>query len=241
MADLLPRRLRYALRGLAHRGDARYCPVCEGSSARFHPWGEVTPRPDAICPRCGSVERHRLLWLHLKDTDLFDGSRKTVLHVAPERALEPIFRAHLGDAYLTADLSNPRAMVKMDVTKIAYPDASFDVIYCSHVLEHVPDDHAAMREFHRVLKPSGWAILLVPVTVAQTEEDLAITDPAERLRRYGQDDHVRRYGPDFKDRLEAAGFQVTVTRAADLADDAGRTRMGLTPAAGDIFHCTRER
>src|SRR5262249_12426105 len=78
-----------------------------------------------------------------------------------------------------------------------------------HVLEHVPDDRRAMREFYRVLKPGGWAILLVPITVERTFEDPAVVDPAERLRLFGQEDHVRRYGPDYGDRLSEAGFAVS--------------------------------
>ena len=99
-------------------------------------------------------------------------------------------------------------MVQMDITRIQFPDDTFDVIYCSHVLEHVPEDRQAMREFHRVLKPGGWTVLQVPVTVDVTFEDPTVTDPAERKRLFGQNDHVRRYGPDYRDRLVGAGFTV---------------------------------
>jgi SAM-dependent methyltransferase len=96
---------------------------------------------------------------------------------------------------------NPRAMVRMDITDIQYPKDTFDVIYCSHVLEHVVDDRKAMREFHRVLRPDGWALLLVPITVEKTFEDPSVTDPEERLSVFGQEDHVRCYGPDYVERL----------------------------------------
>lgn len=92
----------------------------------------------------------------------------------------------LNDGYLTADLSNPKAMVKMDITDIQYPDESFDVIYCSHVLEHVPDDRKAMQEFFRVLKKDGWAVLLVPIVGELTFEDPSIVDPVERTKIFGQ-------------------------------------------------------
>ena len=130
-------------------------------------------------------------------------------------------------------------MVKMDITDIQYPDESFDVIYCSHVLEHVVDDRKAMSEFRRVLKSDGWAILLVPITVETTYEDPSIVDPAERLKHFGQDDHVRRYGKDYVERLRAAGFKVSVSNASDLCQEPEVLQMGLTPASGEIFFCTK--
>jgi SAM-dependent methyltransferase len=236
---------RTALQNLACRGRGRRCPVCGKSSRRFRAWGAwgLAPRREAICIHCGSLERHRLAWLFMRDrTDLLDGRPKKVLHVAPEPCIEARLRELLGEGYLTADLSNPRAMVKLDVTSIPYPDRSFDAIYCSHVLEHVPDDRRAMRELHRVLKDDGWAILLVPINSDRTIEDPAIVDPKERLRVFGQEDHVRRYGPDYVDRLREAGFAVEVTTIRDLVDDRRAMEMGLSPAGGEIHYCTkRER
>jgi ubiquinone/menaquinone biosynthesis C-methylase UbiE len=130
-------------------------------------------------------------------------------------------------------------MERMDITRIQYPEESFDVIYCSHVLEHVPDDRIAMREFRRVLRKDGWAVLLVPITVEKTFEDPTITDPTERLRLFGQEDCVRRYGPDYVERLREAGFDVFVTRVLDVFSEEEATRMGLTPAAGEIYLCRR--
>lgn len=235
------RALRDAVLGAWYRGDGRWCPVCERSSRRFRAFGEVR-REDAKCPQCGALERHRLTWLYFAQrTDLFDGRSKRVLHVAPEQWFEPRLRRHLGAGYLTADLIDPHVMERMDITRIPYPDGSFDAVYCSHVLEHVPDDRRAMREFRRVLKPGGWAILLVPTTAERTVEDPTVTDPAERRRRFGQDDHVRRYGPDYAERLREAGFDVTVTLPADLVPRAEAIRMGIGPAAGEIYHCTVDR
>jgi len=224
---------------VAYRGTGRLCPVCETHSRRFARFG-AEPRGDALCVHCRSLERHRLLWLFVtRRTDLFDGRPKTMLHVAPEPCLEPRFRASLGDGYLTADLTDPRAMLKMDVTDIAFPDESFDVIYCSHVLEHVADDRRALREFHRVLRRDGWAILLVPVCAERTFEDPSIVDPEERLRVFGQEDHVRNYGPDYVDRLRDAGFKVQVTRIDDLVARPDALLMGLTPDSGEIYYCKR--
>lgn len=187
----------------------RYCPLCRRYERGFEPHG-VVPRPDARCPHCGALERHRLIWLFMTSrTNLCDGRPKRMLHVAPEQAFEKPMSAVPGLDRLTADLA-PGAMVQMDLTDIHYPDATFDVIYCSHVLEHIPDDRRAMREMFRVLKPGGWAILQVPILRDVTFEDPSVTDPAERLRLFGQDDHVRVYGLDYADRLRAAGFRLKV-------------------------------
>jgi len=181
-----------------------------------------------------------MAWLYLtRRTDLFDGRPKRVLHLAPEQCLEDRLRARLGVGYVTADLLDPHAMEKMDVTHIRHPDESFDVIYCSHVLEHVTDDRRAMREFHRVLRKGGWAIVQVPITADRTIEAPTVTEPAERRRLYGQEDHVRRCGPDYVQRLRESGFDVVVTELSDLIQGHDAVRMGLDGAAGPIYHCRR--
>ncbi len=194
-------RIRNWFRRILYRGQTKFCPVCEKSSRKFLPFGRPR-RQDARCPQCGALERHRLLWLYLKmRTDLFDGRSKKVLHIAPEQCFEPLLRKSLGDGYITADLYNPKAMVKMDITNIDYYKETFDVILCSHVLEHVDDDKKALREFWRVLKHNGRAFIMVPITAEVTFEDPTIVDPKKRFIVFGQEDHVRRYGHDFVDRL----------------------------------------
>lgn len=126
----------------------------------------------------------------------------------------------------------------MGITDIQYSDHSFDIIYCSHVLEHLPNDRKAMRELERVLKPNGWALLMVPVTVDKTIEDPLETNPAERERRFGRHDHVRRYGLDFGKRLEEEGFKVDVTLTTQLASRDDIYRMGL-PERNAIFFCKK--
>lgn len=232
--------IRGSIYGIMYNGKERYCPICNKSFSKFGNSG-IVPRHDAKCLRCGALERQRLVWLYFKNmTDLFDGRPKKVLHVAPERSLENPLNKIIGEGYLTADLFDSRAMVKMDITDIQYPDGVFDVIYCSHVLEHVPDDRKAMREFHRVLKPDGWAILLVPITTDETFEDPSITDPAERLRLFGHADHVRRYGPDYINRLIEAGFKVDVFTSSDFLTDDEILRMGLSNV-GEICYCTKQK
>ena len=162
-----------------------------------------------------------------------------MLHVAPEPALEKLFNQHIGSGYLTADLFNPNVMIKMDITNIQYPEESFDLIFCSHVLEHVNDDKKAISELFRVLKKNGWAILMVPINSKVTIEDPLVTDPSERLRLFGQEDHVHSYGPDFKQRIENAGFNVKVISPQDILSFEEMKRIGVIECAGDIFYCTK--
>jgi len=217
----------------------KYCPVCETTSDSFLTSG-IVPRKNAKCGTCSARERHRLIWAYFeKMTDLFDGaSNKKMLHVAPEKAFEPRLRQRLGEGYLTADLYMSQAMVKMDITDIQYPDNTFDVIYCCHVLEHVEDDLLAMREFRRVLKPDGWAVLMVPVSADKTFEDPSVTDPQLRLKLFGQEDHVRLYGPDYIDRLKSSGFNVKLTRPDEFLSDAEIERMWVKRRER-IYFCTK--
>lgn len=135
-----------------------------------------------------------------------------------------------GVDYLSADLGSPHAMVRMDITDTRVASDSFDLIYCSHVLEHVRDDRAAIREMFRVLKPGGRALIMVPLSEGPTLEDPAVIDPAERERLYLQSDHLRLYGlDDLRERLAAHGFEVEVTFARELVDAAGCAQMGLNP------------
>lgn len=221
---------------IAYRGGNHYCPVCERCSRKFLPYGVVERRPHARCVHCSALERHRLTWLFLqRRTDLFDGRFKRLLHVAPERMFQKRLRKLLGSGYVSGDLYNPRAMMKMDVTAIPFGTATFDAIYCSHVLEHVEDDRQAMREFRRVLKPGGWALLLVPITAEQTIEDPLITDPRERERVFGQSDHVRRYGPDYEDRLATAGFHVERFSPDTFVSDGEVRSMGLAHERCEMY------
>ena len=186
------------------------------------------------------MERHRLVWAFFqRRTNLFDGRPKRVLHIAPESCFLHQLRKAFGSNYVTADLFNPTADHQWDVTAVPQPDESFDVIYCSHVLEHVPEDRKAMAEFHRLLKPGGWAVINVPVTEESTFEDPSVTDPEERLRLFGQKDHVRRYGRDYLDRLRAAGFQVEIVSPSELFSATDIERLAVRIEAGDVYLCTK--
>jgi SAM-dependent methyltransferase len=233
------RNVNYFINSGLYYGKEKYCPLCERYARKFKSYGLI-PRQDAQCPHCGSLERHRLLWLFLQQrTNLLKNQSLKMLHLAPELCLELVLRNKLGNNYLTADLFHRRASVKMDITDIQYPDHSFDVIYCSHVLEHVTDDRKAMNEFYRVLKDDGWAILNVPIYGDQTLEDPSIKNPRERLKVFGQEDHVRIYGSDYVNRLQQASFSVEVIKVDDLVTLSDAVRMGLTSETGDIFFCTK--
>lgn len=207
------------------RGNAVECNVCrwEGSHLTDDQW-----HPGTICPNCRSQVRHRML------TALFDGKSdrpelreealirgRELLHFAPERQLRDRLRA-VTARYVTADFDRGDTDLRLDISAMPQvADASFDVIVCCDVLEHVPDDAAAFREIHRVLRPGGIAILTVPQMdpPAVTDEDLSVTSPAERLRRFGQADHVRMYGDDFAERAARSGLNVEVVDQGAFAAD----------------------
>ncbi len=194
-------------------GNKVKCPVCEGKFRKFLPYGytKETGRDNALCPKCLSLERHRLMWLYLKEKTEFFSKELKVLHIAPEQCFYKRFKKLSNLDYTTADLESPIADVHFDVQKIPFADESYDVLICNHVLEHVTSDHKAMSEIYRVLKPNGFAILQVPMDTnnSKTMEDSNVTDPKERERLYRQKDHVRLYGLDYVDRLSDVGFDVT--------------------------------
>ncbi|UZD24689.1 methyltransferase domain-containing protein [Algoriphagus halophytocola] len=193
-------------------GDQVKCPVCNHSYRKFLPYGRIA-RENALCPSCLSLERHRLMWLFLQEKTNFFTAPLRVLHVAPEHCFIERFEALGNLEYITADIESPLAKVKMDVHEIPFPENSFDVIFCNHVLEHVQDDLKACAEFNRVLRPEGWGILQSPVyPMEKTLEDDSITDPAERERIFGQRDHVRKFGKDYATRLRKSGLQIEENR-----------------------------
>jgi len=222
----------------SNRGDRFECPCCGGRFDRFLTYG-VIPRPNVLCPQCGSLERHRLLWLYLKNrTNLFDKPLK-LLHMAPEPWFQEQFKQVPGLDYVSADLMAEWAMEKVDITDMPFEDNTFDAILCNHVLEHIPDDRTAMTELLRVLVPGGWAILQVPLDLSRdTFEDPSITDPQERERLFGQKDHVRMYGKDYADRLRAAGFEVNVDNYASQLKPEEIDKYRISPQE-NIYFCTK--
>jgi SAM-dependent methyltransferase len=215
-AAVLTPALRRARR-LAMTGRGVECPCCDSRFRRF----KSAHGPDRLCWSCGALERHRSLWLFLDRHPELVWPGMSILHVAPEPILRDRLSAIAGVRYVSGDLTAEFGPERIDVTELHYDDGSFDLVVCNHVLEHVPDDRRAMRELARVLRPGGAAILLVPdVAGPVTDEDPSIADPHERVRRFGQDDHVRRYGWDYVGRLRETGLEVEVERPEAILGDA---------------------
>jgi len=226
------------------RGDNTYCPLCEKSFVTFLPYG-VKKRANAQCPNCQSLERHRLIWLYMKDKGILSKPMR-MLHVSPEIVFFDKFTRSTGVDYVPIDkfypgYRYPKGTQNADITQLPYPDQSFDFVLCIHVLEHVPDDALAMRELLRVLKPNGCAIIQVPLdkNLPVTQEDLSITDPNVRQQLYGQPDHVRQYGLDYEQRLSNAGFTVEVDKFDERFSSAEKFKLGL-PVDEDIYFCTKK-
>lgn len=222
------------------RGNNVECPICEISYRKFLPYGRLNPRPNALCPDSLSLERHRLMWLYLKERTNFFTHPHKLLHIAPELCFIKTFKGMKNLDYTTADLESPLADVKMDVHAIPFDDHTFDVVFCNHVMEHVDDDIKAMSEIHRVLRPGGWAIIQSPqdYSRAETLEDPSITDPKERERIYWQSDHVRLFGMDYGKRLQKAGFQVTEDRYVMELPEETVKRYALPPKE-IIYFCAK--
>ena len=215
-------------RRLFYFGNRYECPICKNHFRKLIPGGfdveiiwelEIIGagyRLNNVCPYCLSTDRDRLVFLYLERIAHFFDKKNELLHMGPEPSLYHIFKKNSNLNYTYAakyaeGTYYPRDIAFFDLLSIPYPDNNFDVIICNHVLEHIEDDKQAMSELFRVLKPGGYAILQVPISnkIEKTIEDFTIIKPEERHEAFGQFDHVRVYGPDYKERLEAVGFFVT--------------------------------
>jgi predicted SAM-dependent methyltransferase len=194
------------------KGNTFTDPIDGRSFRMFLPYGYGNQRNNVLSPSTLSLERHRLLWLWLqRETDFFTSkTKKSLLHFAPEQAFYKIFRYQKNLEYTTTDLLSPLADVKADICNLPFEDNCYDMIFCNHVLEHIPDDTKAMQELYRVLKPGGMAILQIPqdLSRATTFADDTIVGQKERAEIFGQYDHVRVYGRDYFDKLRSIGFRV---------------------------------
>ncbi|TAE38774.1 MAG: SAM-dependent methyltransferase [Runella slithyformis] len=226
---------RAAVYGL---GNAVECPICGNTYSQFLPFN----RPNALCHGCHSLERHRLVYLYLKNkTTFFNGQSLEVLHFAPEKCLHDVIRKHAAIHYQTADLMTTYIDAigvmpdhVMSVTDIQFADNTFDVVLCNHVFELVPDDAQGMREIFRVLKPNGYAIIQAAVNNnAEKTIETSSLSAEERKKIAGAHQHVRRYGRDYRNRLTAAGFEVEVSQYVQQLD---AKHYGLMPDE-DIYVC----
>jgi SAM-dependent methyltransferase len=211
---------------------SRYCPVCRATTEgafRPGPGG----RPDASCPNCRSLERERFLALVLDCLAPVLWRAQLFVDVAPSPRTSPLYRALCPQTYVRLDFDPAADGRQIDVqatlTQLPFTDSSVDAMVCYHVLEHIPDDAAAMREIARVLRAEGLAIVQVPWRPSRPTEEDPGAKPEERIRRFGQADHVRYYGVDFEDRLRAAGLNARRVTPRTLVGPSVCRWMNLRP------------
>lgn len=227
-----------AIKKVFHRRGNLHCPVCGSSVQSFGPYDAIWPERDGeICPVCRAFARHRWLWLCMQREDVVKPGI-TVLEFAPSPCLTRRMRRE-GMKVTTTDLYAEGVDVTADICNLPFPDKSFEVVLCSMVLEHIPDDIKAMQEIRRILKPGGKAFITVPIQSGTTYENEAVQTPEEREKHFGQNDHVRFYGMDIVDRLAKTGFQVAIASVTELVEATDRLRMSLGTGEGDTFFvCT---
>ena len=199
------------------KGNQYTDPIDGKSFRKFISYGYNKVRKNALSPSTYSLERHRMLWLYLKnETEIFSRKIK-LLHFAPEPAFHGIFKKSNNISYDTIDLNSPLAKIKADICNLPLEDNTYDFILCNHVLEHIDDDIKAMSELYRVLKKGGIGIFQIPIDINRdkTFEDSSIKNPKERNKVFGQYDHVRIYGMDYYDRLRSVGFSVEQVKYSD--------------------------
>lgn len=238
---------RYAMAGWVPFGP-RHCSVCNHRVWQFMPYGRGSrgvPRlMNALevigsdvdhfeCPRCGAHDRERHLLLYFKSAGLF---RRLpcldVLHFAPEKRLARVFRALSSKSYIRCDLYPAHDEIrKVDMLAMPFADHSFDLLIANHVLEHVADDAAALREIHRVLRPGGYAVLQTPYSrvLHRTWQDPGIVTEFARAQAYGQGDHVRLFGRDIFERFASSGLQSCVASHSDALGDTDFDVFGVNP------------
>lgn len=230
----------YKLRALFYYGSQYSCNCCGHGFRKFLPKGNI-PRPNSECPLCGSLERNRLLLFYLQnETEVFS-KKLRILHFSPERCIS----LHLKKAdieYFDGDINPAVASRVIDITAIPFPAGFFDLIICSHVLGHVPDEEKAIAELHRVVKKGGMALLLTLLDTKneRTFEDAGIKTPAGKLANYGEPDLCRLHGMDFAGRIRAAGFQVTAVDYRKNFNAQVQQRYSLGDGTRElIFKCVK--
>jgi len=240
----------------SHLADGRkfICPVCESKIRRFNMLddglvkslddhcyqhsifaGETFSVSSYSCPKCGSADRERLYALYLNQRLRSSPNNKYhLLDIAPNAALQQRIRSFSTIDYRSCDMFRERVDDVIDIQDMRYESNRFDILICSHVLEHVEDDTRAMSELYRVLRPSGWGIVMVPImlTIAHTLEDPDIKTEADRWKFYGQGDHLRLYAKeDFVAKLQSVGFKVSQLGVdyfgEEVLDKAGVSRRSV--------------
>lgn len=216
MQNLVPKiqrriRLPSPLFKMANRSKARFeCPICRYQGPFRDADSYAGPRLHAECPKCGALERHRLQYLVV--VEILNGrdlSKWRMLHCAPEQFFSRIFSSRIGQ-YETADLCRRGVQHQVDLQNLPFKDATYDFIFASHVLQHIPDDEKAIAEIRRVLKAGGIAVLPVPVVCEKTIE---YKEPNP-----GESYYWRLPGLDYFDRYRAHFATVESRNSADLPE-----------------------
>jgi SAM-dependent methyltransferase len=243
-----------------YRGETFCCPICHVSLRAFKP---LSPRYEELtrengfyplsrletfnyeayyCPACDASDRERLYAIYLDEAlpPLDRTRRHRLVEFAPSPALQRKIKSYPFIDYRSADLFRHTVDDRIDICDMhVYADNSVDIVLCSHVLEHVPDDRKAMREILRILRPGGFAITMVPLVHGVDETcEVATGTPEERWKLFGADDHVRQYGKrDFADRLAATGFRLERLSAEHFGEEVFR-RAGI--AADSVLYVVRK-
>jgi hypothetical protein len=229
-----PPALKRSIRQIFHRRGNLFCPVCESAIRNFLPYDAIWPeRQGEICPVCRAFARHRWLWLCMSRENMVR-PRVNVLEFGPSPCLTWRMRRECMTV-TTTDLYAEGVDVKADICALPFSAMSFDVVLCSMVLEHIPDDMKAMRELRKVLKQGGIAFITVPIRPGNTYENETIISLEDREKHFGQNDHVRFYGMDIVERLQEVGFDVKISDVKEMVSPSERERMSLGTGEGDIF------
>lgn len=224
-----------------HGNKMKKCPICNHKMPIFVAGG-VKYRPNAMCPVCNSLERHRFLYFFIKNKCNIKNNMK-ILHFAPEKAFYDIFENLNNIEYYTADIEkSPYVKQIMDIQDIPFEDNFFDLIICNHVLEHVSDDKKAMKELYRTVKSNSTngVIVMVPIDfkLSETLENDEYNTPELRKKYFGQHDHVRMYGMDVSDRLRSVGFNVEIfDYTTNLVKNPRKYGFNKEDV---IFYCTKD-
>jgi SAM-dependent methyltransferase len=232
------------IRKIALKGGNVYCCICEKSYLTFLPSGDE-PKAHARCPGCNSIDRHRQLY-NLSNAFIAQNRAVTaLLHIAPEFALGERFRRNKQVNYFAIDkfesgYQYPNYVQAMDITDLKFQDNSFDLILCSHVLEHIEQDTLAIQNLLKVLKPTGICYIVVPYfpELEKTYHNPDANTDALRFLNYGQSDHVRKYGLDFGDRLAKVGFRFHTINFKENYSVSEQIKLGFLNAE-IIFQITK--
>ncbi len=233
--------LFFKFKAIFYKGNNVYCNCCNKNFDHFLPYGNKE-RNNAVCPYCHSLERTRLLMYFLNnETSVFSTPNK-LLHFAPERAIETNLKKLKNLNYITADINPAFADYEVDIQDIPFHDNKFDIIICSHVLGHIPNEAKAIDEIFRVLKPGGFALILTLIDFnrAKTFESAEVNSNEKRLEQYGEPDLLRLHGNDFAERLNRKNIDIETVKYFKNFSIEERQRYQLGTGERElIFKCIK--